>query len=251
MIIFKKTGILFFVLFFVYLFFPQHILAQYNHKDLQPEIVELYNFAEDKYPTNDEFVNGCIYPLPNSKILGDPYFGNNEWHEGILFINGKEYPKIMLKYDITINELIIKAKVKENIERLITINKSQIDSFRIGTSLFINSRKLFPNDEINTYYEQVYPGKLSVYRQYQKNFIDMFSSSSPEGKFSSQKVDTYLYSDQNLTSINKFTSFLAYFEKPDRDKIKKYLKSNNINYKKMTDLQIIGLMEFCNSNISH
>lgn len=225
-------------------------MAQGYYRNSPAEIAELYNLCESKYPVNDEFINGCIYPLPNNKILGDPYFKSVDWQSGSLYINGRHYPNIMLKYDLIIDELIIKTRVQENIERLISLNKSQIDSFYIGTSLFVNSQNIFQNENVNTYYEKVFSGSLEVYKHYQKTFIDMFSNSSPDGKFSSQKSNTYLFDYNKLTNINSTKSFLACFEKTDQDRIKKFLKSNNINYKKISDLQISALLEFCTTTIS-
>jgi hypothetical protein len=214
------------------------------------EISELYKFAENSYPINDEYINGFIYPVPKIGILGDPYFNSMDWSTGTLFINGKTYPNIFMKYDIIIDELVIKVKTELSVERLIAINKSQVDSFLIGSALFVNSRNLFPNENKNTYYEKIYQGRLSLYRQFQKTFIEMYNSSSPNGKFSTQKSYSYIFSNQKLTGVNNTKSFFACFEKAEHDKIRKFLKSKNISYKKMTVPQMIDLMDFCNSNIS-
>ncbi|HRX12499.1 MAG TPA: hypothetical protein P5210_12655, partial [Draconibacterium sp.] len=214
------------------------------------ELTKLFNLAESSYPINDEYINGFIYPVPKVRILGDPYFNTKEWVEGSLFINGRTYSGIFMKYDLIIDELIIKVKTELNIERLLAINKSQVDSFKIGSSLFVNSGILFENENRNTYYEKIYRGKLSVYRQFQKTFIEMYNSSSPEGKFSAQKSNIYILQNNEFTNINSAKSFFACFDKPEQEKIRRYLKSKNITYKKMTDSQMIDLMDFCNTNIS-
>lgn len=249
--ILKLKRICFKALILIFIIFPISTIAQENYKSSPPEIAELYNFAESYYSINDEYINGFIYPVPKIGILGDPYFNVKDWSDGTLFINGKTYSNIIMKYDIIIDELIIKVKTELNIERLLAINKSQVDSFIIGSSLFVNSRNLFAGENKNTYYQKIYQGKLSVYRQFQKTFIEMYNSSSPDGKFSTQKSNTYIFDNQEFKNINSAKSFIACFDKAEQDKIKKYLKSKNTTYKKMTDLQMIDLMDFCNSNISH
>lgn len=229
---------------------PSNLLAQQTNNNSLKEITELYKIAESRYPINDEYINGFIYPVPKIRILGDPYFNSMDWSTGTLFINGKTYSNIFMRYDIIIDELIIKVKTELSVERLIAINKSQVDSFLIGSSLFVNSRNLFPDENKNTYYEKIYQGRLSLYRQFQKTFIEMYNSSSPEGKFSTQKSYSYIFSNQKLTGVNNTKSFFACFHKVEHDKIKKFLKSRNISYKKMTVPQMIDLMDFCNSNIS-
>lgn len=229
---------------------PFNLSAQQTITNSPKEITDLYNLAESSYPINDEYINGFIYPVPKIRILGDPYFNGLDWSSGTLFINGKTYPGIFMRYDIIIDELIIKVKNELGVERLIAINKSQVDSFKIASSLFVNSENLFPNENQNTYFEKIYQGRLSLYRKFQKTFIEMYNSSSPEGKFSSQKSNSYIFFNQKLTEVNNTKSFFSCFDKVEHDKIRKFLKSNKINYKKMTVPQMIDLMDFCNSNIS-
>ena len=247
---YTASKMVFKMLILIFITIPLNLLAQQTSTNSSGELTELFNLAESSYPINDEYINGFIYPVPKVRILGNPYFNTKEWVEGSLFINGRTYSGIFMKYDLIIDELIIKVKTELNIERLLAINKSQVDSFKIGSSLFVNSGILFENENRNTYYEKIYKGKLSVYRQFQKTFIEMYNSSSPEGKFSAQKSNIYILQNNEFTNINSAKSFFACFDKPEQEKIRRYLKSKNITYKKMTDSQMIDLMNFCNTNIS-
>jgi len=247
---YTASKMVFKMLILIFITIPLNLLAQQTTTNSSGELTKLFNLAESSYPINDEYINGFIYPVPKVRILGDPYFNTKEWVEGSLFINGRTYSGIFMKYDLIIDELIIKVKTELNIERLLAINKSQVDSFKIGSSLFVNSGILFENENRNTYYEKIYRGKLSVYRQFQKTFIEMYNSSSPEGKFSAQKSNIYILQNNEFTNINSAKSFFACFDKPEQEKIRRYLKSKNITYKKMTDSQMIDLMNFCNTNIS-
>ena len=247
---YTASKMVFKMLILIFITIPLNLLAQQTTTNSSGELTKLFNLAESSYPINDEYINGFIYPVPKVRILGNPYFNTKEWVEGSLFINGRTYSGIFMKYDLIIDELIIKVKTELNIERLLAINKSQVDSFKIGSSLFVNSGILFENENRNTYYEKIYRGKLSVYRQFQKTFIEMYNSSSPEGKFSAQKSNIYILQNNEFTNINSAKSFFACFDKPEQEKIRRYLKSKNITYKKMTDSQMIDLMNFCNTNIS-
>ncbi len=245
-VLFNSKGFL-----FITFMLPLFTFAQRDYKSTQDRFVALLNLIEEKYPVNDEFINGTVYPLPNGKIPGNPYLNDDLWHSATLFINNMAFPGELVKYDLIIDELIIKTKIDDNIERLITINKSQVDSFYLGSSCFVNSRNLFPEEKKNTYCEKVFRGRFSVYKLYQKTFIDMYTSSTPFGKFSDQKSNTYLFNNNKLTNINSFKSFLAIFEKPEHEKIRKFLKSNNINYKKISNAQMVELMVFCSTFISN
>ena len=235
---------------FILIILPIKVIAQEGFLNSQQAIAELYRVGERYYSLNDEFINGFVYPVPNTRILGDPYLNKTEWSEGILFINRKSYSQLSVKYDLIIDDLIIKVKTDQNMERLIAVNKSQIDSFIIHTSLFLNSRILFPDKIQNTFYEKISDGKLAVYNHYEKNFIDLYSSSSPFGKFSSQKSNTYLFDNNELIYINNKKSFLDCFKKSEQEKIRKYLKVNKINYNKISSSQMAELISYCATIIS-
>ncbi len=232
-------------LIFMCLAFPSFVKAQSAIPDLKSVINELYNISKTLYPANDEYVNGFLYPVSNSRIIGDPYFETTDWFEATLFINNRYYPQISIKYNLIVDEIIIKTKTEQKIERIIVINKSQVDSFKIGSLVFVNSRNLFPDEEKNTFYEKIYQGKLSVFRHYYKRFIDTYNSTSPFGKYSAQKYNMYLFDNDNLIEINNKKSFLNNFEKPDHVLINKYLKSNKIKYKKISASQVTDLMKYC------
>jgi hypothetical protein len=248
--ILKSTGICFKELILIFTIFPISIVAQESIESTASDISELYNLSQSYYSTNDEYINGFIYPVPNTRILGDPYLNNTEWNEGTLFINGKSYSHLSAKYDLIIDELIIKVKTGQNIERLLAVNKSQIDSFIIHSSLFISSRNLFQDENKNTYYEKICNGKLAVYRHYEKNFIDLYNNNSPLGKYSSQKSTIYFIDNKKLINISNTRLFLNYFEKTEQEKIKKYLKVSKINYNKISKSQLVELMEYCETIIS-
>ncbi|HSO88343.1 MAG TPA: hypothetical protein VLQ91_17455 [Draconibacterium sp.] len=247
---FKLVGAIFSGLILLLMIIPLSMMAQEDFANSPQEITELYKLSETYYSINDEYINGFIYPVPNFRIPGDPYLNNTEWNEGTLFINGKTYSHLFIKYDLIIDEVIIKVKTEQNIERLLAVNKSQIDSFIIHSSLFLNSDNLNPDNTKNAYYEKVFGGQPAVYKQYEKRFIDSYSNSSPLGKFSSQKSNTYLFDDNDLTNINNKKSFLECFEKTEQEKIKKFLKVNKINYNKISKAQLVELMKYCATIIS-
>jgi hypothetical protein len=248
--ILKSIRTYFNMLILIFIIFSISITAQESFKSSPSEIAELYNLSQSYYSVNDEFINGFIYPVPNTRILGDPYFNNSNWSDGTIFINGKTYSLLSVKYDLIIDELIIKYKTEQNIERLLAVNKSQIDSFIIHSSLFLSSRNLFPDENKNTYYEKIYDGKLAVYKHYEKKFIDLYNNNSPLGKYSSQKSATYFFDNEKLTNISNSRLFLNYFEKTEQEKIKKYLKVNKINYNKISSSQLAELISYCATIIS-
>ncbi|MFC2152984.1 hypothetical protein ACFLSE_10705 [Bacteroidota bacterium] len=222
------------------------LTAQEKYNSSPSEIKELLALTKAYYSFNDEIINGCVYPLPNSRIEGHPYL-NDQWTLATIYINNKKFENQIIKFDLTINDIILKAELENGIEKLVNLNKFQVDSFIIGTSLFINSMILNSEENNTTYYEQIYKGKYSLYKKYDKIFIKEYNTITPYGKFSNLRTDMLLFANNEIHNADRKTSFLASFEKSMQKEIKSYMNKNSINYKKATDQQLKQLMNYCSA----
>nr|MDA3953910.1 hypothetical protein [Bacteroidales bacterium] len=140
---------------------------------------------------------------------------------------------------------ILKAEIENGIQRLVELNKFQLDSFLIGNSLFVNSRCILNEANKHTFYEQIYNGKYSLYKNYKKVFIRVYNNISPYGRYSSLKFNIFLFDKNKLINVNKRTTFIKYFEKEKQNDIKSFMKKNNIKFKNASHKELKQLMEFC------
>lgn len=266
------------VLILIFILFPISLIAQEEFRNSPPEIIKLFNESQSYYSINDEIINGCVYPLPNSKINGHPYL-NGQWTGAIFFVNNKKYTNLLIKYDLTIDDIILKAEIENGIQKLINVNKFQIDSFIIGKSLFVNSHILYlernfdavqsltlsvneisvrvssrvmtSEEKKHTYLEQVYKGKCSLYKEYKKIFIKEYNNITPYGKYSSIRTNLYFYNNAELINVDRRSLFIRCFEKEKQNEIKSFMKKNNIIYKKASQQQLKELMNYCSTLISN
>ena len=238
----STTILIFFVSFIT-------ICAQKGYKNSPPEVINLFNKSQSYYSINDEIINGCVYPLPDSRIKGYPYL-DDQWTEAILFVNNKKYTNLLIKYDLTIDDIILKTEIENGIQKLVNLNKFQIDSFLVGNSLFINSR-IFPHEEkTHTYYEQIYRGKYSLFKKYEKVFIKKYNIITPYGNYSNLRTDIYLFDNKKLNIVNRKSLFIKCFENEKHNEIKYFMKKNNIKYRKASQIQLKGLMNYCSKLIT-
>lgn len=226
------------------------LCAQEGYKNSPPEVVKLFNISQSYYSINDEIINGCVYPLPNSKINGNPYL-NDQWTEATIFVNNKKYTNLLIKYDLTIDDVVLKAEIENGIQKLVNLNKFQIDSFIIGNSLFVNSRIFFPEEKKHAYFEQIYRGKYSLFKKYEKVFIKQYNNVTPFGKYSNLKTNIYLLDNKKLNNVNRRSLFIKCFEKEKQNDIKYFMKKNNIIYRKASQQQLKELMNYCSKLISN
>lgn len=218
---------------------------QANLKDAQKRLLEM---AETVYSADDELVNGTIYAIPNPGINGDPYLNGAGWQQGDLYIHGKTFPGQLVKYDLVIDEMILSIPGKEASQMIMKINKSQVDSFRLGTSLFVNARHCFPEGDNTDFYELVYNGDVRILRKYRKIFIDSYTHTTPLGKFSGLRSDIFLLGGGKLENINRESSFLGFFTREQQKNIRQYMKEHHLRYRKATSRQMAELMAHCAKN---
>ncbi len=226
---------------------PLNLVAQNQIFQSDSAVEELFKIAERYYPLNDEYINGFVYPVRGSKIAGDPYFNSSNWLDGTLYINETEYKHIPLKYNLINDELILKTKTRQDIVRLIVLNKAQVDSFKIEALVFIHSKNLFRQEDNQEFYQEIcgkHPN-LKILKRYGKRFIDTYSNSTPYGKYSAQKNDTYLFDGKKLILVNSEKAFLGCFEKSAREPIKDYIRKRSIQYKNISVSQFNELVNYC------
>lgn len=237
----------FIIPFFIISF--NNLCAQENYKQSSQEIIKLINESQNVYSLDDEIINGFVYPVPNSKIQGDPYL-RDQWTEASLYVNNKEYTNLLIKYDLIIDHVILKAEIENGFQRLVELNNFQIDSFLVGNSIFVNTRCILNDENNQTYYEQIFKGKYSLYKNYKKGFIKEYNI-TPYGKYSDLRFQILLFNNNKFININKSSAFIKCFEKEKQNDIKSYLKKNNIKFKDASPKELKQLMEFCTTIISN
>lgn len=248
-----KNSILFFKKHFlcVSLFLiPQlNTVGQELNKNSPPEVIKLINEANDFYSVNDELINGCVYPLPNSRIKNHPYL-NDQWTETTIFIKNKTYTNLLTKYDLIIDDVILKVKLEDDIEKLINLNKFQVDSLYFSNSMFLNSNTFLTYSKEVGYFEKIYKDKFALLKKYKKVFIKEYNNITPYGKYSNSRIDLYLFDGEQLHSVNNKKSFLKCFDKEIQNEIKLFMKRNKINYKRATNQQLNDVMNFSTALIN-
>ncbi len=236
----------FHIVIFIFFVCSVSSYAQEKNYSSSQEVIKLYNKSQMFYSSNDEIINGCVYPLPNSRIKGNPYL-EDQWTEALLFVNNKKYTNLFIKYDLIIDDVILKADMGDGTKKFVNLNKFQVDSFIINNSCFINSRFSPLKDMKRNYYEKIYKGKYSLLKVYKKVFIKKYSNITPYGSYSAVKSYIYLCHNEQIRNVNRKSSFYKCFEEEKRSEIKSFIKKNNIKYRKATKIQLIELMNYCSN----
>ncbi len=205
---------------------------------------ELNKYASQKYGTNDLLVNGWKYYPDHFNAAGNPNFNNLDWTNGNLVMRGETFENIDMTYKIEIDELILMKFLKDGSPAFVLLNKTFVESFTIDQHHFVNNSQIETNTDLNGFVELLYSGEFMFLIKHQKNFVANYSSDTPNGSISRQISVNYIFENNILHKITSKKMLLNYFE-PFKKKIKKYMKQNNIRYKKATSTQLKKLMEYC------
>ena len=87
--------------------------AQENTEQSGTELLETY--FNDVLGGDERLVNGpYYYAVPEGNIDGHPFYFNREWKNGIVWTKEAVFANINIRYDITINRLILSYLSSEN-----------------------------------------------------------------------------------------------------------------------------------------
>lgn len=223
------------------LLMPYTISAQVN----EPPLERLIDTVESVYGLNDLLIQGKPYAFPDKRIKGNPYFQGKSWIDANLYIDGHCFEQKPIMYDVVKQSLILKAKLKLNKYRIIQLNTSMIDSFKIENRLFVQCAHLLENKHESCYLEQICENRVTFARRYDKKFIGTYNAFTPEGKYSELKEKRYIISNGKANEVNSRRAFVRYFPGKVRKSIRLYMRNKNIKYSSTTPKRLKALANFC------
>jgi hypothetical protein len=226
------------LLFYSILLFSIRCTAQENQ-----DLKKLKDTTNSFYGSSDLLNLGEIYQAEHVYARGHPYFSTDEYTLASVTVSNTTFENIKARYNIATDQLIIKARVDSGLLVSMVTKGDWIHSFMINSHLFVNLNKIYPGKEVQGYCEQVYKGDKIFYIKYKKKFIDTYDDNTPEGFFSVLKIEKYIYTSGTFIPVNKKKDLFKLYG--NKKSIKKYMRTNKINYSKASSSQLKTLMQFC------
>jgi hypothetical protein len=243
MILFKQNLLILSSLL-LFLITASNIQSQTSKTINKKQKPDIYEYAMEKYGTDDELINGLIYLPQNPNAKGNQFFVSDDYLKGKIYKQGVLFDDQLLKYDIENDELVLHGKVNKSYIDIL-LHKSHIDSFLIADRFFINSTHLFSIDTLNKFFELIYRNNSSFLIEYYKEFRTDYNEKTPHGRYTSAKKRYFIFENNELFEVTRKSKFLRFFRQDKRD-IRKFMKKNKIRYKKAQQTELKRLMEYCN-----
>lgn len=206
-------------------------------------VKELISYTNSIYGADDRLINGTYYVPTHPLALGHPYFLTDDWLPANLYIKGIEFENVNIKYNIEDERIILRRQYEKGLVEPIVLNNSFIDSLTIGDHHFLNSI-LFDEGDNTTFLELVCRGKITSFLKHTNSYKDELSPQVMYGKYKEPKSTLFIYADSSLRLINRKKEFLELYLNNEK-RIKKFMKTNNIGFKRAEKDQLIKLFEYC------
>lgn len=220
---------------FVFFLSPRYTCAQQppdsiTYKESVSGIRQVYlNEIDD----NAEIYHGSEYIRNGQKANGFPFFESDNLLAGSVSYQGTTYTGQNLYYDLVSDEIIIPNYAKN---ALIVLSPGKVDSFSIGTHVFVlltsNASNHLARDG---YYEQLYSGEPGVYARREKKLAS--GTGSEEAKYI--QYNTYYVRLNNVFYPVDGKSSLLDILKDQEDVLKKYIRTNKLNFKKNPESALV------------
>ncbi len=214
---------IFFHCIFCFPSFSQNTNDSLSYKESVTGIREVYfnGIHEDA-----QIYHGNEYIRNGQKALGFPFYESNDMLDGSIYYQGTGYPARKLYYDLVSDEIVI-SNYPQN--ALIALSAEKADSFRIDNHLFVYLPAVKSNGlPRDGYYEQLYSGEPGFFARREKKLVT--GSGSEEIKYV-QYNSYYVRKNQVYYSVESKSSLLEQFRDKEEE-IKKYIRSNKLNFKK-------------------
>jgi hypothetical protein len=191
----------------------------------------------EKINGNALIYHGSKYAVEKKYADGIPFFQTNAILAGTITYQGTLYTPLEFHYDLTMDAVVTDSYLHDD---LITLASDKIDSFSIGSHVFIHFTNISNGLPKKGFYEQLYSGDPGLYVRREKKFY--YGVGHQESRY--VESNYYFIRDKDFFyNINSKADMLNLFN-DQGDAMKKYIKTNKLNFKKDTESALLHSVIF-------
>jgi hypothetical protein len=229
------------------LFLAIFVLLPANSQSLDDEGIDqpsLYEYILKKYGPDHELVNGIQYHNRYHEVQNHPYFICERPLPGNIIISGKKFKNVLISYDIYSQYLILDYQNSDRGIYKVILNPEHTDAFDIDENYF---EKLILDEQGPLFYQVIKINDLTCYIHWKKELQVVIKNLQYVKYFTDSERTYFLNLNDNLFPFRNRKTFVSLFSGISENKIRKYLKQNAINFRKVTPKELTDLLEFISS----
>lgn len=199
--------------------------------------------CEKKYGSDSNLVNGEKYFYPYSQADGDPFF-YSESQQTQIRIKEKEFKGQSIKYDIFNQLLVLDYTDVYGGTTSLVLRNEWVESFSFSSLIF--KTIMGPEGEYN-FFQVITDSTVSCLYRWNKKYQLNLNSGVQSYYFTDPQRESFLYMNDRFYPFRNNKTFLRAFEEKKQKAIKQFIRQAKFNVKKLPDMQMRHLIEYCNS----
>ncbi|MFO7851513.1 MAG: hypothetical protein ACQERS_14090 [Bacteroidota bacterium] len=230
-------------IFLVLSFFTLPPVNAQDKQDISAtELLSLY--FDNVYGSDERLISGRVYYGPaRGSIQGHPYYFDESWKQGNIETEDKNYDGLQLKYDICLNQIILRHISTDNAVYQIGLNSGNILNVKMGNSEFIPLPGTGESTDI-PFAELISKGPVQYLITKEKSLEIREGVGSSDYEYK-EYMDQYLFYRGNLLAFRSKNTIYRLFPEIKRD-LKKYARQNNLFFIRRDVYARKKLVDYCN-----
>lgn len=198
-----------------------------------------------KYGLDPVLFNGKRYGYyPHAETVGSQFFPTADFQTGSIEVRGILYTNQQLNFDAYNQQLILQYRTDLDAKELLIVSEAWLNSFSIGKLHFA----LLPLTDTTRRICQVIDAQgLSVAYAWRKDLILDTQYGATNHVFAKPVKESYVGKDNEYARFRNNKSFIRCFEKTKQPLIKKFMRKNHYNVKRIDDDDMLHLLMYCTS----
>lgn len=212
-----------------------------NRPSSDPDLME---YVSRMHGPDQELINGIQFYNSHFRVTGHPYLMGAQSFPGSVYLSGKKYGGLQLHYDIYDQHLVLDYRTTVGGMNKIILSPMRIEDFTINGFDF---RKLNLDEKGLRYYQVIQAGELTCYVHWRKGLIPNNMNLQSLGSFTFPYRTFYLEQGDRIQSFASRKSFAALFPPKVRGDIKRYMRNNEIRFRRAEPGELTTLIRHVSS----
>ncbi len=187
-----------------------------------------------------QLYHGGKYDVEQKHADGSPFYLSDIMRTGSVTYQGTWYGPLKLYYDLTTDELVLSNYLHDDI---VTLSSDKIDSFSVGSHVFVNFRNKENGLPKKGFYEVLYAGDPGVYVRREKKFY--FGTGYQVNRYA--EFNSYFIRNNGVFYKVEGKSDMLEVFNDQRDAMKSYIHSSKPDFKSKPELAY----RLCTEHYSH
>jgi len=178
---------------------------------------------------------------PMSPTAGHPFFIGPEWKNGSVYIGGTAYDSLLIRYDVSINKLILNTLRITNSYIQIALNSHLIDSFTLDYRIF----KPFPVQKSETVrFCEVLTGAPATLLILRTKTLKVPTDGSSRFAYQTSEKRILLSEDRMIPYRGRRTLYQLFPEQ--RNNLRDYIRQEKLRFGRQQIESHVRLIDHCN-----